>query len=177
MDFLYRVYEEFENVAGRAALFELKVRLLADKTKTISELSDGFDFDRVYRAVVNEFSSRINESEREQLKLAKKLRDHIVHGEFQKAFWKLKPASGGVRAISGLEGISNDQLLAKITGLANGTEEATPVPFTKGVGKFGWLLECAAWSLFNDAFEASTKAIAIIDRISLETAKESVDPR
>lgn len=161
--------EKFEKTAGRAVLFELKVRLLADKTKAISKLSDGFDFDRVYKAVCKEFAAKISTEDQEALKLAKKLRDHVVHAEFQKAFWKLKPDMAGVRVID-VAGLSGEQLLEKITRVQGGLEEAKPVPFAKGAGKFGWLLEASTGSLLDEAYESCTKGIAVIDRISLETA-------
>jgi len=164
-------YSKFEQAAGRAVLFELKIRLFADKTKNISKLSDSHDFDRVYKAVLSEFESKLSDSDREQLKLGKKLRDHIVHAEFQKAFWRLKPAPGGVRMISNL-GTTGEEILKKIEAVMSGNEEAKIVPMAKNSGKFGWLLEAANGSLLDEAYENSTKAIAIVDRVSLEHALE-----
>ena len=93
------VYSKFEAAAGRSALFELKIRLLADKTKEIAELSDAHDFDRVYKGVIRVFPNRMTEDEIAKLYLAKKLRDFVVHGDFQKAFWKLGSEPSGVRAL------------------------------------------------------------------------------
>ena len=165
------VYPKFEAAAGRSALFELKVRLLADKTKEIADLSDAHDFDRVCKGVLRVFRDRITEKESTKLQLAKKLRDFVVHGDFQKAFWKLGSEPSGVRALKFDDAQNGGGILAAIMGTQTGETKTTLVPFTKDVGKFGWLLEAATGGLLDHARAVSNDAIGIIDRISLDTAR------
>lgn len=169
------IYPQFEAAAGRSSLFELKLRLLASKTKELESVAEAHKFDQVFRATVKHFSDRINDEEKGILDLSKKVRNKIVHAEFQAAFWMLKPEPSPVKVLKGLENVSGQELLGKIFEMAEGKGEATTVPKTKNPGKFGWLLEAATGGLFQKSIELNTAAIAIIDRISLDTALEGIE--
>lgn len=171
----HMIYPQFEAAAGRSALFELKVRLLADKTKALAGIAEAHQFDQVLRATVEHFQDRISSKERETLELAKKVRNKIVHGDFKEAFKMLQPQRSNVKVISGLENATGEDVLAKILAAVQGSGVAKSVPQTEDAGKFGWLLEATIGGLFQEAMKLNNAAIAIIERITTETALESVE--
>lgn len=173
-DVQHIVFPQFEAAAG-GALFELRVRLLACKTKELQDLADAHKFDQVLRKTMDFFRDRITPEESEILELAKKVRNKIVHGDFKAAFWKLKPDPSGVKVIKGLENASSEEILVKIFAAAGDSEDAKPVPLTKDVGKFGWLMEAALGGLFQDSMKLNDAAIAVIERVTTDTALESID--
>jgi len=169
------IYPQFETAAGRSTLFELKFRLLANKTKELSDVAEAFKFNDTFQRTMEFFKTNLSQQDIETLELAKKIRNKIVHGDFKAAFNILKPAPSGARVLQDIENVSGEELLGKLFEMAEGKGNSTTIPEAEKPGMFGWLLEASMGNLFQKSIDLNNAAITIVDRIALDAALEGID--
>lgn len=154
-----RIYDEYELLAGKAALFELYIRLLADKTPELKPyVHKNLQF--LEEKLYEHFSEKISDEELHILERTRPLRNRILHGNFSSAKNKLE------------ETTKTELDRDNVHMMRFSTDEVKSVADTsiKEGGIFGWLLESATNGFFPEAFGIFEKANAIIYRISFETA-------
>jgi hypothetical protein len=102
---------QYKAAAAEGALYELYMRLLADKVPELQQSAYGERLEDVEGLIVVQISSALTEDEENHLKLCRQLRNKILHCDFHAARKKLEelgvnPQPGNVRRtdISGLSG-------------------------------------------------------------------------
>jgi hypothetical protein len=79
----------FREAVALGADMELRLRMLADKTPPLDAFSTAKDMASVEEAILEHFGDKISDSERRLLRVARKLRNKLVHGDFTAAVAKL----------------------------------------------------------------------------------------
>ena len=158
---------QFERAAGKSALFELHVRLLADKIKALTQYAHVQKMDSILAPMFEHFKDQLKPDEVMQIEKAKILRNKVLHSDFRAASTRLEQPSGGVVNFKGLPA-SGTELLGHFRGIADGAITGTPVRdmSAKDVGIFGWFLEAGANGTFVETEKAFSAAIAILVRLT-----------
>jgi len=167
MDLTELFTQQFERAAGKAAVFELEIRLVADKTPELTKFAHEQTLNPILTPFIEHFTAQLSDEDKQMLKTAQVLRNKIVHGDFKAAADKLDQPSGGVTHFKGLP-TEGKHLVKFFQGVADGKLAGTPVrqQSAKAVGVFGWLLEGGRNGTFAEAEKAFRSAIAIVDRLS-----------
>jgi hypothetical protein len=164
---------QYKAAAAEGALYELHMRLLADKVPELQQSAYGERLEDVEGLIAVHFSSALTEEEKTHLKLCRQLRNKILHCDFHAARKKLlelgaNPQPGNDRRTD-LSGLSARQMAEKITrGLSNATGSSEYVTdLGSGAGMvFGWLLEAGGAGDFTKAADSFARGAAIIDRLA-----------
>lgn len=159
-----KLFKDFQIAAGKGALFELKLRLLADKTPDLKEYSHKRLFDleeELYRF----FENNLSQDDMKVLLHTRPLRNKILHGNFEAAKNKVETA------------VQKELPRNKVHVLKLSTDELKSVSDTriKDSGIFGWLLESGTNGLFIEAISIFNSANEIISRLTLEESLKGLD--
>ena len=73
---------QFKAAAAEGAVYELYIRLLADKVPELRQSAYGERLEDVEGLIVVHFSSALTEDEKNHLKLCRQLRNKILHCDF-----------------------------------------------------------------------------------------------
>ena len=173
-----RAFDSFAEVGRLAVLQELKVRLLANKTKEIQDSAYAFKVADTEDAVLKYFTDKkmISEDESKLIVGTRRIRNKILHCEFDAAVKLIedvsgKPLSGpSVRVIKLAENASGEDILKSIMGEAVEPIEVKNTTLKEG-GLFGWLLDLVQRGGFNEAITQFKRSLEVIDRLTTETAK------
>ncbi len=94
--FIESVYFAFGEVGKAAAIQELKVRLLADRTKDLAIRADDKSVGQVETAVLDHYFKigYLSDKEIRQISFARQIRNSLLHGEFDVAFDRIERAAG-----------------------------------------------------------------------------------
>jgi hypothetical protein len=76
---------QYKAAAAEGALYELYMRLLADRVPELQQSAYGERLEGVEGLIVVHFSSALTEDEKNDLKLCRKLRNKILHCDFHAA--------------------------------------------------------------------------------------------
>jgi hypothetical protein len=160
--------EQFERASGKSAVFELEVRLLADKTPALTKFAHEQSLTPILTPLVQHYSDQLSADEKTLLDTAKTLRNKVVHSDFKAAADKLDQPSGGVMHLTGLPTGGGRELTKFFQGVADGkiTGDAVRPQSAKTVGIMGWLLESGANGTFVESERVFRGAIDIIVRLS-----------
>ncbi len=157
----------FREAAGLAALYEMGVRLLADKTG-LESVSLAFRFQDTEDAVRERFKSNLSDEDRRILDHARPLRNKLLHGELRVARARVAelygPEPQRVRKAVLPDVLTVDALLAAVD-TARALEDDDP----QEGNLFGWLLQMNTDGTVRNAAEVFYKAIAIVDRLMLQS--------
>src|SRR6267378_3032845 len=85
-----QLFAALRNTVAVGADMELRLRMLADKTPAIEHCSTARDMATVEKAIVEHFADRIDEPDRTLLRVARQLRNKLIHGDFTAAVGKLE---------------------------------------------------------------------------------------
>jgi len=165
---------QFKTAAAEGAVYELYIRLLADKVPELRQSAYGERLEDVEGLIVVHFSSALTEDEKNHLKLCRQLRNKILHCDFHAARKKLEeiganPQPGNVRRTD-ISGLSGREMAVKITSAlahAPGSSEYVADLGSRAGVVFGWLLEAGGAGDFAKAADAFARGAAIVDRLAL----------
>jgi len=166
--------EQFKSASSEGAIFELKLRLLADKTPSLQQFAHEQKLEDIENKVTEYFGNALSEDEKNTIVVCHQLRNKILHCNFSAARKKLvesgaESISAGVKRID-INGLINiTQIEAKITqAITNnpGSFESVSESATTTPGRiFGWLLEMGAAGDLLKAILVFQEASAILDRL------------
>jgi hypothetical protein len=176
-------YAKFAEVGAVASLYELKVRLLADKEPATESKSTARKVSKTEEAIIKHFTDNhmLTAAEAELLTTARELRNKFLHGEFPAALaivedyiGKSFPESG--LGVAKLEGTEGEKILEQLFAIIEGKAPLKPIRKTSiEEGRmFGWFLEAHASGALESAKLLLIAAVELIDRISLEHAMKRV---
>jgi hypothetical protein len=164
---------QYKVAAAEGALYELYMRLLADKAPELQQSAYGERLQDVEGLILVHFSSALTKDEKNHLKLCRELRNKILHCDFHAARKKLEelganPETGNVRKTD-ITGLSGREMMEKIAAaLANapGTSQYVADLGSRAGTVFGWLLEAGRAGDFAKAAESFARGAAIVDRLA-----------
>jgi hypothetical protein len=164
---------QYKAAAAEGALYELYIRLLADKVPELQQTAYGERLEGVEGLIVVHFSSALTEDEKNHLKLCRQLRNEILHCDFHAARKKLEelganPQFGNVRRmeISGLSGREIAEQISRALANAPGSSEYVADLGSQVGTVFGWLLEAGGAGDFARAAASFARGAAIVDRLA-----------
>jgi hypothetical protein len=165
--------QQYQAAAAEGALYELYMRLLADKMPELQQSAYGERLEDVEGLIIVHLSSALTEDEKNHLKLCRQLRNKILHCDFHAARKKLKelgadPQPGNVRRtdISGLSGRQMAEKISSALANASGSSEYVADLASRAGTVFGWLLEAGGAGDFAKAADSFKRGAAIVDRLA-----------
>jgi hypothetical protein len=152
--------EQFGYAIGRAGCFELKVRLLADKTPSLQANSLSADLTPLCSDIASEYSAALQDDDRKLLAALPGIRNKLLHVEFSRAQGRIKPF---------VETLHD----AGVTKVDLQTGEMLPVAGSSTMqGRlFGWLLEAGSSGALRVASDLFFHGIVLAERLMLECDK------
>lgn len=168
-----RFEAQYKTAAAEGALYELRLRLLADKVPAVRHLAHSERLENIELLIVKHFAGVLTKGERETLKLSRQLRNKILHCDFRATRNKLQqlgmePQRGDVKKVD-VAGLSRAQMVEKIERVAAslpGTFSYVADSGGEAGGILGWLLELGQAGDFMRAVSAFERAAAIADRLA-----------
>jgi hypothetical protein len=164
---------QFKRASAEGALYELRMRLLADKVPQLQLEAYDAKADNVETLIVQHFANALTDDEKDMLRRCRQLRNKILHCDFLAMRNKLKELGkkvgpGNVKRIN-VTGLTGKEIGEKIEDALTdrlGTFEY--VANTKPVAGtvYGWLFELGAAGDFVLAADVFTRARAILDRLA-----------
>lgn len=173
-------FEQFGEVSKLAAIQELRIRLLANKTESIEDAAYEHSVAATNAKVIEHFKSinAISESEIDLLLKSQTIRNKIFHGEFNEAVKRIEallgaPAPGPtVKAIKVPKNSSGKQLLDLIFASQKAIAEGTVGPQEDvsqmghgEAGIFGELLNCVQSGAMKMAYNIFIESNKLLDRL------------
>lgn len=168
--------QQYKLAAAEGAVYELYMRLLADKVPELQQSAYGRRLKNVEELIVVHFSSALTDDEKNHLKLCRELRNKILHCDFHEARQKLEeigasPQRAGVSRTD-ISGLSGRQMRGKITAAlsgAPGMSEYVADLGSRAGTVFGWLFEAGGAGDFAKAASAFARGAAIVDRLARDS--------
>jgi hypothetical protein len=164
---------QYKAAAAEGALYELYMRLLADKVPELQLSAYGERLEDVEGLILVHFSSALKEDEKNHLRLCRQLRNKILHCDFHAARKKLEqlganPQRGNVRRtnISGLSTREMREQIARVMVNAPGSSEYVADLGSRAGTVFGWLLETGGAGDFAKAAQSFARGAEIFDRLA-----------
>jgi hypothetical protein len=152
--------EQFGYAIGRAGCFELKVRLLADKTPSLQASSLSADLTPLCKDIAVEYSSALADDERRLLETLPGIRNKLLHIEFSRAQGRIKPFVDTL----------HDAGVVKVDLNTGETVRVATSSTTQG-RLFGWLLEAGSSGSLRGAADLFFEGIVLAERLMLECDK------
>jgi len=185
-----QAFELFAEVGRLSVLQELKIRLIANKIEGIENTAFSFSVKTTEEAVYDYFekSGEIEEDERRFLEHTRKIRNKILHCEFDKAL-KLIEELGDDKLPSkvvhqvNVKGLDGEGLLDMIfhaqEQITNGDITDERIKDVSGLkpeeaGLYGWFLHLAASGALNQALKAFEVSQKALNRLSEVHAKKDL---
>jgi hypothetical protein len=164
---------QYKAAAAEGALYELYMRLLADKVPELQQSAYGERLEDVEGLIALHFSSALTEDDKNHLKLCRQLRNKLLHCDFHATRKKLgeigaNPQPGNVKKTD-ISGLSGQEMLEKLTRAlahAPGSSEYVADLGSRAGTVFGWLLEAGQAGDFAKAAESFARGAAIVDRLA-----------
>ena len=168
--------QQYKAAAAEGALYELYMRLLADKVPELQQSAYGERLKDVEGLIIVHFSSVLTDDEKRLLTLCRELRNKILHCDFHSARKKLEelganPQPGNVRRTD-ISGLSGRQMREKISAsLANapGSSQYVADIGSRAGTVFGWLLEAGTADDFTKAVDSFGRGAAIVERLAMNS--------
>jgi hypothetical protein len=166
--------EQYKVAAAEGAIYELRMRLLADKAPELQQAAYVERLQDNEHLIVAHFGTALGSDEINTFELARQLRNKILHCDFLAVRKKLEslgavPQRADVKKadIRGLTGAQMAERIAAVVTNTPGTfEYVADTRPTAGI-VFGWLLELGAAGDFTRAADCFRRATAIIDRLAM----------
>jgi len=164
---------QFKAASGEGAIYELRMRLLADKVPQLQLEAYDAKADNVETLIVQHFANALTDDEKDMLRRCRQLRNKILHCDFLAMRNKLtelgeKVGSGDVKRID-VKGLTGKEMGKKIDdALADRPATFEYIANIKPVAGtvFGWLFELGAAGDFIRAVDVFTRARVILDRLA-----------
>lgn len=182
-------FQAFGEVAKLAAIQELKLRLLANKTQVIADSAYEFHIHETSKKVVEHFKGlgKLTEIQANLLLKSQSIRNKILHCEFNAAVKKInelvgkKAAGPSVKILTVAPDATGEQLLEQIfaaqeclaDGLPGNVKDASELKDHE-VGIFGGLINCVQTGAMEMAFKVFEDSNALLDELMMaEIASET----
>lgn len=170
MDISVIAVGQFSEVGRLAVMQELNTRLLANKTKEIEEAAFEYNLHKVEEAVIAHFKVKqlLSDDEEKLLKASRKIRNKILHCEFDTAMDLVCEFTGKtpkvpVEMVKFEPGTPGAELLELIQDESK-RKDVDTLSLKEG-GLFGWLLQLVMAGILKDAREIFLSSNAVIDRL------------
>lgn len=148
--------EQYASAAALAVTFELKCRLVADKTPGLEKAAHG-NLAALVDALLAEFDADLVEEDARVLKLARRLRNKIIHSDFHDARQILGELSGTEPPGGGVYHVDLETGDVGAVSDSNSTAEGRV---------FGWLLELCSAGAFLTCERIFNRAIEIVNELA-----------
>ena len=166
--------QQYKAAAAEGALYELRMRLLADKVPALQQSAYGEKLEGVEELIVGHFGSTLTNEEATLLKRCRQLRNKILHCDFAAARKKLEelganPQHGNVKRVD-IRGLSGREMMDKISNVrANvvGSFQYVGASPASAGAVFAWLIEAAVAGDLKLASDSFARAAEIIDRLAM----------
>jgi len=152
--------EQFGYAIGRAGCFELKIRLLADKTPSLQPSSLSAERTPLCKNVVTEYTATLSDEDTRLLTVLPGIRNKLLHIEFSRAQGRIKPFADTL----------NDAGVVKVD-LQTGEMLRVATSSTQQGGLFGWLLEAGSSGALTAAADLFFDGIVLAERLIGECDK------
>lgn len=162
------VFRSFRVAGGTAADYELRVRLLADKTPALAKWATAKNLQDVEIPLTAHFSASLTEDEKKLLATVRVLRNKLLHGEFTTARTKLEEL-GHPKQTAKINVVKLPDPL-HLEGFHAAVQAAEPFAVDSapdGGNLFAWVLQLAADGSFDAAAKAFQRGLDVINRLSL----------
>lgn len=176
-DEVEQMFGLYKLAAGEGALCELRLRLLADKVPALEHLAHDRFLENIEKEVIVVFAHCLNAAEIETLTETRRLRNKLLHGDFQAARERLAQLGAPLRAggvvMFELQKVTGASMLEKVEAIAGG-EPGTLVASTSSTAQgtiLGWLFELALSGDLHEAVKVFRRTVALIDRLADEADK------
>jgi hypothetical protein len=168
--------QQYKAAAAEGALYELYMRMLADKVPELRQSAYGERLEDVEELIAAHFSSALTDDDKKHLKLCRQLRNKILHCDFHAARKKLEEMGashqpGNVRRTD-INGLSGRQMAEKIASAMANVPASSEFVADLGSGAgivFGWLLEAGASGDLVKAADAFARGATIVDRLARDS--------
>lgn len=168
--------QQYKAAAAEGALYELRMRLLADKVPELQKSAYGEDLKDVERLIVAHFAGSLSDEEKILFERCRQLRNKILHCDFLAARKKLEelganPQRGNVKSID-ISGLWGTQMAEKIASAARNNPGSFQYvgESAKGAGTvFGWLLDAGDAGDFTRAIDCFARGAAVVDRLAIRS--------
>jgi hypothetical protein len=124
------VEQQYKEAAAEGAIYELRMRLLADKRPELQQAAYGRHLIDVEKLIIKHFDVLLNDDEESTLELCRVLRNKVLHCDFLAARDKLtslgvETRRGNVKRIdiSGLSGTAMAEKIGAVIASTPGTFE------------------------------------------------------
>jgi hypothetical protein len=166
--------QQYKEAAAEGALYELRLRLLADKIPALQQSAYRERLEGVEDLIVGHFGSALLAEDATLLKRCRQLRNKILHCDFAAARKKLEelganPQHGNVRRVD-VRGLSGREMIDKIRDVrANviGSFQYVSASPTAAGAVLAWLIEAGVAGDLKLAAESFAEAAAIIERLAM----------
>lgn len=168
------VEHHFKSAAAEGAIYELWMRLLADKAPAIQKAAYKADLKDMERLIVTAFSDVLSDEEKLLLERCRQLRNKLLHCDFHALRKKLAEQDAGsqrgdVKRFN-VAGLSGAQMAAKIRDVAANApgsfEHVGDTPAKAGT-VYGWLFEAGNNGNFTQAANPFARAAEVINRLAM----------
>jgi hypothetical protein len=165
---------QFKSASAEAALFELRMRLLAGTIPAMSSQPIDINLSQIRDAILTQFQSNLKAGAGNLLTKACTVRNKLLHCEFSSARKHLdqldpRPRGGGVAKVD-ISDLSGAELTTKINQAISGAnvgQKLVAYTNTKTLKDvYCWLLECSEANEFEEARTTFCKAIAVLVRLA-----------
>lgn len=165
-------FGHFRAAAATAAEYEMRVRLLADKTPALEQWSVAKNLHDVERPLIEHFAAALSAEEKQLLESVRVLRNKILHGEFTAARSKLEEL-GHPKQEPQLQVVKlPDQVTLEAFHAAVAEAQPFAVDAAPDRGHlFAWLIQLAADGSLAAAATAFAKARDVINRLAMLDAE------
>jgi hypothetical protein len=168
--------QQYKAAAAEGALYELRMRLLADKIPALQHSAYGERLEGVEELIAGHFGSVLTVEEVALLKKCRQLRNKILHCDFAAARKKLEelganPQHGNVKRVD-VRGLSGREMMDKISDVrANvvGSFQFVAASPTSAGAVLAWLIEAAVAGDLKLASASFARAAEIIDRLAMRS--------
>jgi hypothetical protein len=162
------VYNAYRVAAAYGGEYELRVRLLNDKTPALQEKAVGAASAVCAQMLTEHFASHLTEDDQKTLITAATLLDKLLRVELTALRKELSSLGYVTRPQRVTKAqLPNDLTLQGFSAAVQGGRPPSEETDRDGGNRYGWLLQCAMDGSLRHVTEVFRKAAAIVDRLAL----------
>jgi hypothetical protein len=146
--------ERFARACAFGGVFELRIRMLAERTPALKRDALKADLTPLCRSIVGHYAAKLASEDRALLVALPGIRNKLLHVEFSRAVGRIKPFSEELRDAEVLK-----------ADLVTGDVVSVPQSSTEDGTLFGWLLESARSGAFDSGAELFRRGITLAEML------------
>lgn len=170
--------QQFKAASAEAALFELRLRLLAGYTHVSAAMPINANLSVVCDQILTSYALSLTDNETQHLKRACQIRNKLLHCEFSSNRKKLNDINPKVRdgGISCVEidtkspSTISSHVRAAIAGASPNQKRVSSTNTRTLQDVFGWLLESQSGGDFDESIQVFAEAMQIVLRLTQDIA-------